>query len=263
MCRLLCWATTSAHTLNEVLGEPGFAKFTDLSRLHNDGWGLAGVARPGSLPHVQRSTSPAFSDALLDEIADDRYRGCVVHFRKASPGLTVEMRNTHPFVYESVAFAHNGSILPHERLDDLITPRWRDRMIGTTDSERYFFAVMAEVESGLGISDAINDVVTKITRGYQTSSLNAMFLTPDALYVVNSHDPSQSPGPAMEPDGAPYYQLRMRRTPDSVVVASSGFPQSDDEGWEMLANHTLTTIDILSATTMTTSLGSREIAGSR
>lgn len=263
MCRLLCWASTSPKTLGEVLGESGLTKFTDLSRLHNDGWGLASVAQAGSTPHVQRSTSPAFSDTLLDEIATAPYCGCLVHFRKASPGLHVEMRNTHPFVYDAVAFAHNGSILPQERLDDLLTPRWLDCVAGTTDSERYFLAIMAEVAGGVAIATAIDVVVTRLTREFETSSLNAMLITPSTLYVINSYDPAKSPGPEMEPDGEPYYQLRLRRTFDTVVVASSGFPQSDTEGWEMLTEHTLLTIDLASATTAATSLGSRSIVARR
>ncbi|HEY5104050.1 MAG TPA: class II glutamine amidotransferase [Acidimicrobiales bacterium] len=263
MCRLLCWATTSPKTLGEVLGEPGLSKFIELSRLHNDGWGSAGVEPTGSAPQVSRSTSPAHSDELLDTSVGAPYSGCVVHFRKASPGLAVEMRNTHPFIFESVAFAHNGSIDPQERLDELLAPRWRERMVGTTDSERYFLAVMAEVEGGRELSEAIDVVVTRITREFETSSLNAMFITPSTIYVVNSHDPDKSPGPYMEPDGKPYYQLRLRRTVDTVVVASSGFPQSDDEGWEMLDNHTLLTIDLVSATTSVASLGSRDIVASR
>jgi len=263
MCRLLCWATTSPKTLGEVLGEPGLTKFTDLSKLHNDGWGMAGVEPLGSTPQVSRSTTPAYNDDLLGESVGAAYSGCVVHFRKASPGLAVEMRNTHPFVLGSVAFAHNGSIDPQERLDELLTPRWRERMVGTTDSERYFLAVMAEVENGRELSEAIDVVVTRITKEFETSSLNAMFITPSAVHVVTSHDPDRSPGPDMEPDGEPYYQLRLRRSADTVVVASSGFPQSDDDGWAMLENYTLLSIDLASATTATMMLGSRDIVASR
>lgn len=231
--------------------------------MHDDGWGFAGVEDIGSTPRVERSVLPAFRDELLSTFTTTAFSSCVVHFRKASPGIPVELKNSHPFLYGNVAFAHNGSIHPLERLDDLLTPQWRGRMTGTTDSERYFLAVMAQVEKGLDLSTAINVVVTKITRDLETSSLNAMFLTPNSLYVVNSHDPAKSPGPDMEPDGKPYYQLRLRRTSNAVVVASSGFPQLDDEGWETLANHTLLKIDLTSTATTASSLGSKEILASR
>ncbi|HWD97180.1 MAG TPA: class II glutamine amidotransferase [Acidimicrobiales bacterium] len=263
MCRLLCWASTSAETLVDVLSEPRLNAFTDLSRIHRDGWGLAGVIQPSSTPVVERSTSPAFSDARLGEIAESAFRGCVVHFRQATPGLPVELPNTHPFLFDDIAFAHNGSIHPQERLDELLTTSWRDRMTGTTDSERYFLAVMAEIENGLDLATAIDVVVTRITRDYDASSLNAMFITSESLFVVNSHDPAKAPGPEFEPDGQPYYQLRLRQTSDTVVVASSGFPQSDDEGWETLPNHTLLTIDLAAAATTSAPLGSLEFVPAR
>jgi len=263
MCRLLCWASTSARPLNDVLGDHGRSQFTELSRLHDDGWGFAGVEEVGSTTRVERSVLPAFRDELLSAVTTTAFSSCVVHFRKASPGIPVEIKNNHPFLYDNVAFAHNGSIHPLERLDDLLTPQWRRRMTGTTDSELYFLAIMTEVEKGLDLSDAIDVVVTKITRDFETSSLNAMLLTPDSLYVINSHDPAKSPGPDMEPDGKPYYQLRLRRTAHAVVVASSGFPQLDDEGWETLANHTLLRIDLTSTTTSASTLGSKDIVANR
>ena len=258
MCRLLCWASTSPRTLGEVLGEPGRSAFTNLSKLHDDGWGVATVAHPGMVPTVSRSTSPAFSDELLAETAITSSSACLIHFRKASPGLVVDLGNTHPFIYGSVAFAHNGSVLPQARLDELVTGPWRERLVGTTDSERYFLAVMSEVEAGRSMIDAIDTVVTRVTREFETSSLNAMFLTSEALYVVNSHDPGRVPGPEMEPDGQPYYQLRVRQSPDLVVVASSGFPQTDEDGWEMLTNHTLLVIDLLTVGTTSLTLGSNQ-----
>ena len=262
MCRLLGWAGSSPRTLGEVLGEPGRSTFTNLSKLHDDGWGVASVAEPAMAPTVARSTSPAFSDELLAQATSTSNAACLVHFRKASPGLVVDLANTHPFVYGTVAFAHNGSISPQARLDEIVTGPWRERLVGTTDSERYFLAVMSEVEAGRSMTEAIDTVVTRVTREFETSSLNAMFLTPEALYVVNSHDPARAPGPEMEPDGQPYYQLRVRRSADLVVVASSGFPQTDEDGWEMLRNHTLLVVDLLTVGTTTLPLGSNQFVGS-
>ncbi|HUX04402.1 MAG TPA: class II glutamine amidotransferase [Acidimicrobiales bacterium] len=257
MCRLLAWVSPSPQSLGEVIGGPGLSAFTNLSSLHDDGWGTAAIDEVGKTPKVTRSTLPAFRDALFRETVALRYRACIVHFRKASSGLAVEMRNTHPFVFDEVAFAHNGSIWPQSRLDEIVPEHWRHHLVGTTDSERYFMAVMAEVAGGMTLAQAIDATVTRLTRDFEVSSLNAMFVTPDALYVVNSHDPAQSPGPEMEPDGEPYYQLRMRVSADSLVVASSGFPQRDDDGWATLDNHTLLMVDVRTLATKRSELGSR------
>jgi predicted glutamine amidotransferase len=258
MCRLLGWVSSSPRTLGEVIGEPGLSAFTDLSRLHDDGWGTAVLDDDQKIPTVTRSTLPAFRDELFRATNAVKSRAGVVHFRKASSGLAVEMRNTHPFLYGDVAFAHNGSIWPQSRLDEIVPPNFRHHLIGTTDSERYFMAVMAEMAEGSTLAAAIDVVVTRLTRDFEVSSLNAMFVTPDALYVVNSHDPAQTPGPEMEPDGQPYYQLRMRGNADSLVVASSGFPQGDDDGWETLANHTLLIVDVKTLATQRCDLESRD-----
>ena len=41
MCRLLAWAGREPVTVAEALGEPELAGFTELSRQHADGWGMA------------------------------------------------------------------------------------------------------------------------------------------------------------------------------------------------------------------------------
>ena len=258
MCRLLGWVSSSPRTLGEVIGASELSAFTNLSRLHDDGWGTAALDDAGKAPRVTKSTLPAFRDGLFRETVGLKSRACIVHFRKASSGLAVEARNTHPFLYEDVAFAHNGSILPQSRLDEIVPDYWRHHLVGTTDSERYFMAIMAEVAQGMTLAQAINATVTRLTRDFEVSSLNAMLVTPDTLYVVNSHDPAQSPGPEMEPDGQPYYQLRMRVAADSLVVASSGFAQRDDDGWETLSNHTLLTVDVGTLSTEQSALGSRD-----
>ncbi len=257
MCRLLGCVSSSSRTLSEVIGEAGLSVFTDLSSLHDDGWGAATLGDNQKTPTVTKSTLPAFRDDLFRETLAVKTRASIVHFRKASVGLAVEMRNTHPFLYGDVAFTHNGSISPQSRLDEIVPPNFQQHLIGTTDSERYFMAVMAAIADGLTFAEAIDTVITRLTRDFEVSSLNAMFVTPEALYVVNCHDPGQTPGPAMEPDGQPYYRLRMRRKADSLVVASSGFPQDDDDGWETLANHSLLIIDVKTLATQQFDLGSR------
>src|SRR5258708_33320636 len=46
--------------------------------------------------------------------------------------------------------AHNGALHPQDRLGDLVTPAWQPRLVGTTDSERYFLHVMSRLEEHPG-----------------------------------------------------------------------------------------------------------------
>jgi predicted glutamine amidotransferase len=251
MCRLLGWVARPGVSLREVLGENSFGAFAQLSRIHADGWGLAAVR--GDRVEVRRSTTAAGTDPAFQQAATEVVtEGGLAHLRWASPGLPVELCNAHPFQYGSAAFAHNGGIYPLHRVGELLTGEWRSRLTGATDSEHYFLAIMAEVhDHGCDVPTAIRQVTARLAAQYQPSSLNALLLTPEALYAVNCHDASLKPVlPALEPvpaagvavaveAEAPYYDMRYRRTATSVVVASSGFAQPEGGGWTLLPNNSV------------------------
>jgi predicted glutamine amidotransferase len=255
MCRLLGWVARNGLSLRDVLGEESFVAFAQLSRIHADGWGLA-HADDGEIT-VERSLTNASSDPAFAETATTVVaRAAIAHLRWASPGLPVELRNAHPFLLDGAAMAHNGAVYPFDRLDELLPSEWRSRMTGTTDSEHYFLAVLAEMaESGSDMATALPRVLDRIAADFSPSSLNAMFLAPEALYVVNCHDESVRPDlrtadaqsvddliEARE-DDAPYYDLRYRRSESAVVVASSGFAQPEGGGWQRIANNSLLVVD--------------------
>jgi predicted glutamine amidotransferase len=206
---------------------------------------------------VERSTTNASSDPSFTQVATDIATPVgIAHLRWASPGLAVELRNAHPFSWGRAAFAHNGGIYPLERIGELLSDEWRGRLTGTTDSEHYFLAVAAEVaRTGGDIATAIPRVVGRITESFTPSSLNAMLLTPETLYVINCHDASvRPPLPPRDSQSVdelverteeevPYYDLRYRCTEDSVVVASSGFAQPEGAGWRRTENNSLLVID--------------------
>jgi predicted glutamine amidotransferase len=250
MCRLLGWVSRPELTLREVLGEESFVAFAQLSRIHADGWGLS----DGVTAH--RSTTNASTDPEFTRVAGGvATRAAVAHLRWASPGLPVELRNAHPFVTEGTAFAHNGAVYPFDRLDELLPAPWRARLTGTTDSEHYHLAILAERAAGADEPTAIRRALVRITEGFTPSSLNAMLLTPEALHVINCHDASLHPVlPPPEQQSvdqlveateeeAPYYDLRYRCTDDAVVVASSGFAQPEGGGWRRMEANSLLTVD--------------------
>jgi predicted glutamine amidotransferase len=255
MCRLLGWVAQDGLSLRDVLGEESFVAFAQLSRIHADGWGLAYAA--GSRLEVERSTTNASADPAFTAVATDAVAGAgLAHLRWASPGLPVELCNAHPFRWEQTAFAHNGGIYPFARIGELLDGQWRTRLTGTTDSEHYFLAVMAEMaDSGDDLPTALPRVLRRIAHDFAPSSLNAMFLAPEALYVVNCHDaslrPVLPPAESLSVDEmveateeeAPYYDLRYRRTASSVVVASSGFAQPEGGGWRRMESNSLLVVD--------------------
>ena len=223
MCRLLGWAARRPRTVADALGGAELAAFTALSRQHADGWGMAWWP-PGASsvdpPQVERSTTCAADD--------DRFA-----------------------VHGSMAFAHNGTIHPLHRIDELVPAGWESQLAGTTDSERYFLSIVAHLSESEPLPRAVAAVVRRIFEGFSPTSLNAMLLTPDALHVISAHDRSRVPtvrtssggaSSSMEPDTT-FYELSYRADANSVVVASSGFPQPEAEGWQRLANMTPLRID--------------------
>jgi predicted glutamine amidotransferase len=253
MCRLLGWVAQPGRSLRDVLGEESFAAFAQLSRIHADGWGLATAA--GGDVRVQKSTACAASDPEFLSVATDVVAdAAVAHLRWATPGLPVEEANTHPFLHGDAAFAHNGGIYPLDRIGELLSPASRARLRGTTDSEHFFLALLDETDAGADLPTAVARVVARLAADFRPSSLNAMLLTPEALYVVNCHDPSVQPPapPVVETvdsvveqveEAAPYYDLRYRCTEGSVVVASSGFAQPEGGGWQLMSANSLLVVD--------------------
>lgn len=255
MCRLLGWVARRPSTVADALGGDDLAAFTALSRQHADGWGMAWwPSSPSRVdpPQVERSTTCAADDGRFAALTMSAPADAgVLHLRWATPGLPVNTANTHPFVHGSMAFAHNGAIHPLDRIGELVPTGWASELVGTTDSERYFLSIVACVSEGVALSQAVAAVVRRIWESFSPTSLNAMLLTPDALHVISAHDRARVPmmrassggtTSSGEPDTA-FYELSYRADANSVVVASSGFPQPVSEGWQRLANMTVLRID--------------------
>ena len=245
MCRLLGYCAQDRASLAELMTEPGLRHFSALSQWHGDGWGIAWYDDQQML--VEKSPGRA-----IDEPAYDKLTHCalgdagLVHLRMATPGLPVEACNTHPFSRDGFALAHNGAIHPQDRLGELLPPAWERQLAGTTDSERYFLHVMSGLEAHDGdMIAALDDTAARVDRLFSANSLNAVFLTPDALYAVCCYDPDRIPHAALATRGydSPtecYFEVSYLETDGAVVVASSGWPQ---DGWTPLPNRHVLVVD--------------------
>jgi predicted glutamine amidotransferase len=231
MCRLLGWAARTPRTLADLLGERDFEDFTALSRKHGDGWG--GAWHTGRGLDLHKSPDAAFSSSEYRRWVHDQPADlALVHLRWATLGLPVQTSNTHPFIDRDVAFAHNGSVSPPSALDELLSDKQRAAMQGTTDSERYFRAVLSAAED-TGLETALARTVTRVARDKQITSLNCLLATPEVLYAVCRFAPGHE-GDEEED----YFHLRYRVTQDAVVVSSTGWGRD----WQVLRNGDLLTV---------------------
>jgi predicted glutamine amidotransferase len=243
MCRLLGYCARNPTPLAEILGEQGLRDFTALSAFHRDGWGMAWV--DGRRICVRKSALRASDDPSYDELAQRRLaRLGIVHLRWATPGLAIGPENSHPFCRNDVAMAHNGAIHPQDRLPELLPPAWERLLTGGTDSERYFLHILSRLQATGDMVTAIAETAAGIIARYAVNSLNAVLLTPAALYAVSCHDRSMIPGGRLRERGYPgsaeefsrHFDVGYRQTAGAVVVASSDWPQDPRHGWTALPN---------------------------
>jgi predicted glutamine amidotransferase len=243
MCRLLGWAARTPRTVADLLGPEDLAAFTALSRKHGDGWGVAWHTGHGIDVHTSPDAacaSRAYDEWTLHRVSDLG----LVHLRWATLGLPVEQANTHPFADSGVAFAHNGSVRPPASLDELLSAEQRAAMRGTTDSERYFRAVLtAAQEAPLDV--ALAAVIDRVAATRDFTSLNCLLVTPDTLYAACRFDPGHEGD-----EGEDYFHLGYRVTDDAVVVASSGWGR----GWQLLRDGELLAVDRATLATSVVSL---------
>ncbi|HKC27148.1 MAG TPA: class II glutamine amidotransferase [Jatrophihabitans sp.] len=251
MCRLLGLVAASPASVRHLVGDKDLAQFTSLTSLHGDGWGTSWLPTPGATPHTHRSASSAAEDRDYAQAMATDAVARIVHLRWATVGYRVDPANTHPFVGDQIAFAHNGCIAPTDALDDMLTASTKGRLAGDTDSERYFALVCQEHDHAEGsVAPAVVRVASALRGHYPYASLNALILTRDELIIVHANSPEGAPMDELAalPGGAPhdhldaYFLMRWRSTPDgSLVFASSGMPAL---GWTPLPEETVTAVDV-------------------
>lgn len=262
MCRLLGVVSPTPVSIATAVGDAVLADFVALTKIHGDGWGVAGVDRVGDDPRVTVSAGSALDDPdFAAAIHDPRPAASLVHLRWATNGLAVEPRNSHPFLADGLAMAHNGSIKPMDTLDGLLDPAIAASVRGTTDSERYFALIRQHRSTAPTLAEAVRRAVAQLRHSHPDASLNALVLGEDQLVVVHAHAHSRLLAEDVEEISATdlpsehledYFALRIARLgrggDAGIVVGSTGF---GDLPWEPLPPESVVAISMhdLSVTT--------------
>jgi len=264
MCRLLGVVSTAPISIASAVGDGVLKDFVALTKVHGDGWGVAGVDHVGDVPQVTVSAGSALDDPDFTAVTHDRRSiASLVHLRWATNGLAVEPRNSHPFLADGLAMAHNGSIKPMGPLNDLLEPTIAASLRGTTDSERYFAVIRQHRRAAPTLAEAVRRAVAQLRESHPDASLNALVLGEDQLIVVHAHARSRLLAEDVEEINATdlpaehledYFAIRIARlskdrlSKNIVVVGSTGF---GDLPWEPLPPESVIAVSMrdLSVTT--------------
>jgi glutamine amidotransferase len=252
MCRLF-GMTAGAEQVKAtfwLLGAPDSLEAQ--SRRNADGSGI-GFFDAAGRPVLDKQPEPAFRDEeFIREARQAESATFVAHVRWATAGGRT-VANTHPFAMHGRIMAHNGGLGELARLDEQLG-RYRDLVLGDTDSERYFALITQQADArggdvGAGIAAAARWIGERLP----VSSLNAIVAAPGELWALRY--PGQHALHVIERPAGDSLPARPQRAPDpglhvrsstssvhapalkhvpTVVVASEKL--DGERGWRMLAD---------------------------
>jgi predicted glutamine amidotransferase len=149
MCRMFAFrSSVLSHVHASLLAAENALAIQSLE--HPDGWGVSYYN--SRFPHLIRSEKQALADGLFRELSGVvATRTLLAHIRQATTGK-VSVLNCHPFQHGPWSFAHNGQVAEFEQGSDIqrqlteaVDPRFRNHILGTTDSEVCFYLFLSRL----------------------------------------------------------------------------------------------------------------------
>ncbi|MFC5338857.1 class II glutamine amidotransferase [Leucobacter denitrificans] len=253
MCRLFGYVSHERTSPVKELGEEDFEEFTSLTRVHSDGWGMAWRDPETKRIEVRRSPLRADNDPEYAKLSTQLHsKAGFVHLRWATGNLAITQENTHPFLDDNMAFAHNGNIEPISQLEELLTADSMSRLRGATDSERYFQLIRQCVEATGDERQGVTQALRILMHHFPNASLNALLLTSTHLFAIHVNSRADSPQDKVRalfesPDAVParhgneYYAMDYRHDSSGFTVISSGITRT---GWTAAATDAAAIIDL-------------------
>jgi predicted glutamine amidotransferase len=256
MCRLLAYASTIDRPVHGLLSGEEFEVFSDLSDVHNDGWGMAWLPGTGDEPEIgsTRDATTAIDDPTYQAFAATPMgRAGFIHLRLATEGFSVTKENAHPFRVGDWLFGHNGSIPHADRLEDLLDLTSKELMVYDTDSKIYFLLVLQRIRELGDPVKGMQRAIADIRSLCGPCSLNAVLMNRDVLIAVEAHTGAVLPlntlkGKIGEGNELPhhhdrdnYYTLRWSVRGDSLVVASTGIDVGE---WHDLGDDSMIVVNL-------------------
>jgi len=233
---------------------------------NGDGFGVGWYAPEiDPTPCVVKAPAPAWSNTNARDLSTKIRSGAVfAHIRGASPGMSVQHTNCHPFSNGPFLFMHNGSVEHfarlRRRLQQGLSDRAFDSIHGTTDSEHAFAVFLDRIGDAAApvapsaLRAALVATIARLTElALQidaSATLHLNFAVTDGISTVVSRcavgakPPSSlhySAGARYVFDGVDGDMLDTNAPQYGAVIAASEPLTRRPEDWDAVpANHTLT-----------------------
>lgn len=200
---------------------------------HHDGWGMVAYFKEGFPEYLEREPHSVSKDsqhfrngaALIEE---SKCKVAMVHFRKISVGEP-QISNTHPFLHETWAFSHNGTIYDSKKI-----PLAKLKPAGTTDSERFFLFLLERLSS---IQDQkeqpaeLKRAAEEIAKNFKHTSLTFLLTNGKNLFAFRECDPKYND----------YYTLFSAEVNGGTIFCSEPL-SAVSQNWKPLENGSLSVV---------------------
>lgn len=188
---------------------------------HLDGWGIGwydknSVKLYKSGRSVVEEKEKFFS--ILNEIKETKI--LIIHFRKSAWPNTNSPKNSHPFKYKNILFAHNGTIYDYKELLKYI----KTKITNSFDSEVFFNLLLTNYNGDL--PKAFKAVINIIKKECKYSSLTCIFSDGKNLYTYRNFTKLSN-----------YYTLYFSETDTSLFICSEQI--NDKLYWKILEKNKL------------------------
>ncbi len=173
---------------------------------HADGFGYTFYEKGHFATHC--FVEPIFQNAPIDEWINLRSQLLILHARRASPDIEVNLHNNHPFYWHNnnkeFVFAHNGTIKSQiENYDEEVF-----RPEGSTDSELFFFSLLTGMKKNNW--NLSRKIVEATLNGWDYSGANFVLASPEKVWVGVFYKNHPN-----------YYKMKFYESSTTLIISSS------------------------------------------
>lgn len=203
--------------------------------LNGDGFGIGWYSLDiEPTPGLFTSIQPAWGNRNLARLAPKISSTCFfAHVRAASHGSSITELNCHPFQYRRFLWMHNGRIAGFKRLKRHIQERLSDRfydcVLGTTDSEHAFALFLEQLE---------HESEEYTPDDLQTALIATIQKLEELTSAAAANEPSYYNFAVTDGNNllATRYISRSREEPETLYLSKGAHLEIRDEQFRMIAN---------------------------